>query len=129
MSFSQNVVHDRYTWFHTLIYYVFLVIGIYMYVSPPPGRKHATFSDKEVLPLHEHYCCQPQLCMADGNWRVSRQADFVLLELSEWHNEAKASTQCMLMRFCWFQWLFYSMLCCFPCTGTHTHTSTNMYMY
>ena len=57
------------------------------------------------------------------------QADFVLLELSEWHNETKTSTQCMLMRCCWFQWLLYSMLCWFSCCEIHTHTNIYLYMY
>ena len=53
------------------------------------------------------------------------QADFVLLELSEWHNETETRTQCILMRCCCFLWLLNSVLCCFFSSDAHTHTHTH----
>ena len=50
------------------------------------------------------------------------QADFVLLELSKWHNETKTSTQCMLMRCCFFNGYFIP---CFAVPSLLTHTLTH----
>ena len=50
------------------------------------------------------------------------QADIVLLELSEWHNETKTSTQSILMRCSWFKVTRYLRGALQPCTiGLHIH--------
>ena len=91
-------------------------------VSPPPGQRHMP-----PLVTKRYYHFMSTIAVSHKcawlmviGWDYG-QAGFVLLELSEWHNETETSTQCMLIRCCWLQLLLYSMLCCFPSFRTHKH--------
>ena len=64
MLFSVTIVEHPYSWWSTVI-----TLSTLHSLSPPPGQEYATFSDKEVWPLLEHYCCQSILCVDDGSGR------------------------------------------------------------
>ena len=100
----KKLLQYPYSWWLTVI----ILLSLHT-LSPPPGQEYTTFSDREVQALNEHYCCQPQLCMVDGNWRDHWPCRFCVVG-TEWVTLWDKNKYSMLMM-SWLQCLFLPHIC------------------